>query len=234
VVDFLWLILLVVLAAFGFILHNPLRQIIRLRRQPTLPIGTLPHSGQVEVVGRASGSTMLSPISDTACVLWLVEVQEYRSSGKSGHWVTILKRTSSQPIEIADGSGRVWAVPSGAELVLNDDLRAAHGLLGNMTPQIEAAVERLGVGLRGVLGLARSLRVYERLIRPGEQIFALSLADEAAGQLRLCSTHDAPLILSDRSEQALLRALYRAVAISLFCGLVAVGFIGWLLAGGRP
>jgi len=233
-VDFLWLILLVVLAAFGFILLKPLTQIIRLRRQPTLPIGAVPHRGQVEVVGRASGNVVLSPISDTPCVLWQAEVQEYRGSGKSGHWVTILKRTSSQPIEIADGTGCVWAVPSGAELVLGDDLRAGYGLFGTMTPQIEAAVERMGVPLRGMLGFKRRLRVRERRIVPGEQIFALGLAEEAAGELRLCSTHDAPLILSDRSEQALLTALYREVAVSLFCALVAVGFIGWLLAGGRP
>lgn len=232
--DFLLLILLAVLAAFGFILLQPIRQIIRLRRVPTLPIGVLPHRGQVEAVGRASGSIVLSPSSDTPCVLWQVEVQEYRGSGKSGHWVTILKRTSSQPIEIADGTERVWTVPSDAELVLNDDLRAAHGLFGTMTPQIEAAVERMGVPLRSAMGFKRSVRVHERRIVPGEPIFALGLAEEAAGQLRLCSTHDAPLILSDRSEQALLHALYRDVAISMFCAMVAVGFIGWLLAGGRP
>ena len=232
--DFLPLVLLLVLTAFGYVLFAPLRQIVQFRRIPMLPIAALPKSGQVKAMGRAGGSLIRSPILDTPCVLWQLEVQEYRGSGKNGQWVTLLKQASSPPIEIDDGTGRVWAVPSGAELVLDDDLRAAHGLFGNMTPQIEAAVERLGVSLRGVLGFRRSLRVRERLIVPGEQIFALGLAEEAAGQLRLCSTHDAPLILSDRSEQALLRRLYREVAISLFCALVAVGFIGWLMAGGRP
>ena len=53
--DFLYLILFVVLAAFGFILLKPLRQIIRIRRVPTLPIAAVPRTGQVEVVGRAGG-----------------------------------------------------------------------------------------------------------------------------------------------------------------------------------
>jgi len=232
-VDFLPLVLVLVLAAFGYVLFAPLRQIVQFRRIPMLPIAALPKSGQVKAMGRAGGSLIRSPILDTPCVLWQVEVQEYRGSGKNGQWVTILKQASSPPIEIDDGTGRVWAVASGAELVLDDDLRAAHGLFGNMTPQIEAAVERIGVPLRGMLGFKRSLRVREWLIAPDEQIFALGLAEEAAGQLRLCSTHDAPLIISDRSERELLHALYREVSVSLVCAVVAVSIIIWLMAEGR-
>jgi hypothetical protein len=231
--DFLYLILVVVLAAFGFILLKPLRQIIRIRRVPTLPIVALPTTGQVEVVGRVGGNILLSPISDTSCVLWHVEVQEYRGTGKSGRWVTILKQTSGQSIEIDDDTGRILAVPAGAEMVLDDDLRASCGLFGNMTPQIAAALERMGISLRGILGMKRALRVREQLIVPGEQIYALGLAEVAAGQLRLCSTEDMPLLLADRSEHDLLRKLYWQVGISVFCALVALGFLGWLIAGGR-
>jgi hypothetical protein len=232
--DFLLLILLAVLAAFGFVLLKPLAQIIRIRRVPTLPIATLPTTGQVEVVGRAGGRVVPSPISDTPCVLWQVEVQEYRGSGKNGRWVTILKQISGPPVEIDDGTGRIWAVPAGAELVLDDDLQATRGLFGTMTPQIEAALERMGIPLRGVFGVRRVLRVRERLIAPGEQIFALGLAEEAAGQLRLCSTQDAPLILADRSERALLNSLYWQVGTSVFFALAALAIIGWFMAGGRP
>jgi hypothetical protein len=188
----------------------------------------------VEVIGRAGGGVLPSPISETPCVLWHVEVQEYRGSGKNGRWVTILKQTSGPPVEIDDGTGRIWAVPAGAKLILDDDLRAARGLFGTMTPQIEAALERMGIPLSGVFGVQRALRVRERLIAPGEQIFALGLAEEAAGQLRLCSTQDAPLILADRSERALLSSLYWQVGTSVFCALVALGIVSWLMAGGRP
>src|SRR5436190_22710252 len=116
--DFLLLILLAVLAAFGFILLKPLAQIIRIRRVPTLPIAALPTTGQVEVIGRAGGRVVPSPISDTPCVLWQVEVQEYRGSSHNRRWVTIRKQTSGQPIEIDDGTGRIRAVLAGAELVL--------------------------------------------------------------------------------------------------------------------
>jgi hypothetical protein len=46
-----------------------------------------------------------------------------------------------------------------------------------MTPQIAAALERMGISLRGVLGMKRALRVREQLILPGEQIYALGLAE---------------------------------------------------------
>jgi hypothetical protein len=232
--EFLYLILVAVLAAFGFILLKPLRQIIRIRRVPTLPIAAVPTTGQVEVVGRAGGSALLSPISDTACVLWHVEVQEYRGSGRSGRWVTILKQTSGPSIEIDDGTGRILVVPAGAELVLDDDLRASRGLFGNMTPQVAAALERMGISLRGVLGMKRALRAREQLILPGEQIYALGLAEVAAGQLRLCSTEDMPLLLADRSEHVLLRNLYWQVGISVLGAVMTLGFIGWLIGGSWP
>jgi E3 Ubiquitin ligase len=186
--DFLYLILVAVLLAFGFIMLKPLRQIIRIRRVPPLPIAAVPTTGQVKVIGRAKGSILLSPISDTSCVLWHVEVQEYRGTGKSGRWVTILKQTSGQSIQIDDDTGRILVVPAGAELVLDDDLRASRGLFGNMTPQVAAALERMGISLRSVLGMKRALRVREQLLLPGEQIYALGLVEVAAGQLRLCST----------------------------------------------
>jgi hypothetical protein len=232
-VDFLPLILLLVLAAFAFILLKPLKQIIRLRRVPTLPIAALPSSGQVEVIGRAGGNVVRSPISDTVCVLWHVEVQEYRGSGPTGRWRTIRTQTSSQPIELTDDTGHIWVVPTGAELVLGNDLRATRDALHTLSPQFEAALERMGIPLRSAFRTWRFLRVREQRIVPGEPIFVLGLLEEAAGQLRLCSTQDAPLLLADRSKHEVLRRLYREVGVSVFCAVVALGFIGWLMAGGR-
>ena len=83
----LLIVLLAVLMAFAFILSKPIGQIMRMRRVPTLPIAALPNGVEAEVVGRAGGRVDSSPISETPCVLWQVEVQEYRGSGKSGHWM---------------------------------------------------------------------------------------------------------------------------------------------------
>jgi len=59
----------------------------------------------------------------------------------------------------------------------------------------------------------------------------VGLAEEAAAQVGLCWTQDAPLLVTKPSERELLRNLYWPVTSSLSCTLVLPGFIGWLLAG---
>jgi hypothetical protein len=226
----LLLIVLGTLVVLTFVLWEPIADIRRLRGTPALPIAALPSAGPAKAAGRAGGSALLSPIADAPCVLWQVEVQEYRSSGKTGRWVTVLQQCSQAPITIDDGTGRVWAIPAGAKLVLADDLRAGRGLFERMPPTVEAAIERLGVPLRGWLGFRRSLRVRERRIMAGEPVFALGLAEPAAGQLRLCSTSDAPLILADRAEQELLQRLYGRVALTGGAGLAVAVLLASLLA----
>jgi hypothetical protein len=233
---FVLLIAIIGLAVIGFTALKPLGQIIRIRRIATMPIAALPDAGPAEVVGRAGGAELRSPLSDASCLLWQVEVQELRSTGKSSHWKTIFKHASDQPFEIDDGTGQIQVLPAGATLILNDDLRASRGLFGNMTPEIEAALERIGVQTHGFLGLRRRLRVRERLVAPGEQIFALGYVERVAGRPVLRSMPDATLILADRSERDLLRNLYWRVGASALFALIVLGVVGWMLLviGGRP
>src|SRR5262245_15137336 len=98
------LIVAVVLAVLAFVLWEPIADIRRLRGTPALPIAALSSAGSAKAAGRAGGSALLSPIADAPCVLWQVEVQEYRSSGKSGRWVTVYKQSSQAPITIDDGT----------------------------------------------------------------------------------------------------------------------------------
>lgn len=230
VTNMLSLILLLALAGFAFVLWEPLSTIMRLRGAPAGPIGALPEAGPAKAAGRASGSALTSPIAEAACVLWQIEVQEYRSNGKSGRWVTTLAQISSAPITLDDGTGRVAVVPSGAKLMLADDFVAGGRMFERVPPDIEAALERMGVQLRGVFGFKRKLRVRVRWVSAGEQVFALGLAERAGGELRLCSTAGAPLILADRDEATLLGSLYRRVAITFAFALVAVAIIGFVIS----
>lgn len=225
----LLIIIAVMLAVLAFVLWEPIVDIRRLRGTLALPVAALPSTGPAKAAGRAGGSALVSPIAEAPCVLWQVEVQEYRGSGKTGRWVTVYKQTSQAPITIDDGTGRVWALPAGAKLVLEDDLRAGRGLFERMSPSAEAAVERLGIPLRGWLGFRRSLRVRERRIAAGEPVFALGLAEPAAGQLRLCSTGGAPLILADRAEQELLWSLYCRVGLIGGAGLAVAMLLASLV-----
>jgi hypothetical protein len=70
----IWIVLVV---SIGLTLRQPLREIHRLRRAARVPIGLLPPTGIVEVSGQASGTDLQSPLTDTPCIFWQVEVEAY-------------------------------------------------------------------------------------------------------------------------------------------------------------
>ena len=56
---------------------STIKEIIRIRGTTTVnAIGALPSEGSVEIIGRAGGTTIVSPITKTDCILWKVEVSE--------------------------------------------------------------------------------------------------------------------------------------------------------------
>lgn len=216
------LVALLVLAISALMLIRPIGQIIRIRRVPTTPVGLLPDAGPAEVFGRAAGGTRASPLAQAPCLFWQVEVQEYRSNGKSGHWATIFRQASTEPFAIDDGTGGVEVFPEGASLTLVDDVRASRGLFGNMSDEMLAAIERLGVSPTGFLGFGRRLRVFERRLEPGEQVYALGYVERIAGRPVLRSVPDAPLLLADRSEKDVLAALYARVGLTALVPILMI------------
>lgn len=227
------LVVLAMVAVAAALALRPIGQIMRIRRVPTAPVGMLPDTGPAEVFGRAAGETHASPIGQAACLFWQVEVQEYRSSGKSGHWATIVRQASTEPFEIDDGTGRIAVLPSGAELTLVDDLRASRGLFGTMTDEMLESLERIGVATRGFLGFQRRLRVFERHITPDEQVYALGYVERIGGRPLLRSIPDAPLLLADRSEKDLLLSLYTRVGLIALAPALAIGVLLVLLLAAR-
>lgn len=210
--DWLVTVLVIVLAAglLGSLVRSLLRLVravragLRVWRLPTTRTGSLPLRGQVEVTGRVGGEAVQSPITDTACVFWRVEVEE--DQGRRG-WVTVLERQSEGEFTVDDGSGRVRVEPAGTRLDLRVDSSQAEGLFEELTPWTRGALERLGVQTEGWLGGARRLRVRERYLAPGDRVVVLGQVQRAAGHRILASAPGAPLLLTDRSEGQLLGRL---------------------------
>jgi hypothetical protein len=209
-----------------FVSLRNIREILRIQRTPTDVIGSLPPDGQVEVLGRAAQNTTTSPISRSPCAFWQVQVQENRSTGRSSHWVTIYQAASPGPFEISDGTGAVQISSAGADLILRDEINKSSGLFRPMEPDIQAALEELGIKLTGILGFQKTLRVHERIIQQGEEIYVLGEIQHAGGARTIQSVPDAPAIVSDRSERDTLGALYGRIVTSLltflFLGVLAV------------
>ena len=201
--------------------YKEIGKIIRMTRTSTGDIASLPADEQVEIVGKADGeATLHSPITKTSCVLWQVVVSERRSSGKSSHWVTVYSKTSTEPFDVHDGTGRMRVHPSrGMELLLRDDVKKSSGIFSSLDEQTQAVLNEMGVDTKGFLNLNKNMRVHERYVEQGDEIYLLGKTSAKTGA-RVMDGEDSPLIVSDHSELRLLGKFSWRVIVNTLIGVV--------------
>lgn len=195
-------------------------KIFRMVRTSTGEIASLPAEEQAEVVGKADGAANLqSPITKTPCVLWQVEVSEQRSSGKSSRWVVVYRNSSTEPFDVYDGTGRLRVHPGPQmELHLRDDVNKSSGLFYSLDEQTQTALNGMGVDTKGFLNLNKAMRIQERYVEPGDQIYLLGKTSLNSGTREMDS--EAPLIVSDRSELQLLSRFSGRVLVNAVIGVI--------------
>ena len=205
--------------------YKEMGKIIRMIRTSTGDIASLPADEQVEIVGKADGEAALnSPITKTPCVLWQVVVSEKRSSGKSSHWVTVYSNMSTAPFDVHDGTGRMRVYPSrGMELLLRDDVKKSSGIFSSLDEQTQTALNEMGVDTKGFLNLNKTMRVQERYIEQGDQIYLLGKTSSKSGSRVMDG--DSPLVVSDHSELRLLGRFSWQVFINAVVGVVFGGVL---------
>ncbi len=210
---------------FGLLLsYKDLGKLFRMIRTSTSEIAHISADEQVEIVGRADSSTILhSPITKTPCVLWQVEVMERRSSGRSSRWVTVYSNTSTEPFDVYDNTGRMRIHPSHRlELLLRDDVKKSSGLFSSLDEQTQAALSEMGVSSKGLMNFNKNMRVHERFIEQGDQVYVLGRTSLSQGA-RVMDWENHPLIVSDHSELSLLgRFLWRVIANVFIFMVIAV------------
>lgn len=173
-------------AAFmGFGVWSFFKGFKRLRRKrliENIPTSTIRGLalGLVELCGKAAKTVPLkSPITKTDCVLYKYLVEEYRKSGKSGHWVKIASGDSFYcPFWLVDSTGRILVFPQRAELELPRDYQFS-ARLGSAWPDniIEFAREQ-GISYQAWLG-KRRLRFSEWHIKENESVYVIGTADKS-------------------------------------------------------
>lgn len=200
--------------------YKQVGKIIRMVRTSTSEIGSLPVDEQAEIVGNADGGAVLqSQLTKKPCVLWQVEVKELRQSGRHSHWVTVYNNRSTTPFDIYDASGRIRVQPgSQMELLLRDDEKQSSGLFSALDDQTQTVLGELGINTKGVLKLNKRIRVYERYIEKGDQIFLLGKAVIQNGTKTIDG--NAPLIISDHSKVRLLTGFVGRVIVNALGGAV--------------
>ena len=199
--------------------YKEIVKIVRIMRTQSGVIGTVNQISTdefFETTGKAeSGTTLQSPITKTACVLWDVSVLERRGSGKHSHWVTILHKISSEPFYISDGTGKLTIDPSQRmELILREDVKKSSGVFSSLDEDAESALTALGVDTKGFLNFNKNLRIHERFIERGDDlyVFGRKTYGDSAG--------DPALIVSDHSEQQLMgRFIWQTVG-KVFIGIL--------------
>jgi hypothetical protein len=133
--------------------------------------------GLVEICGTAQKTALLkSPFSLTECVLYKYLVEEYRKSGKSGSWQTIVSGDSFYcPFNVNDGTGSMRVLPRSAELLIQAGYTFKSSLMKAYPAPIIEFMETHGIRYKGWLG-SRQLRFREWFIREGDTAYVLGTA----------------------------------------------------------
>jgi hypothetical protein len=129
-------------------------------------------AGQVmRLTGRVSylGEPVRAPLSGRACAYYEVIIQEYRSSGKSGSYVTVLCDPGGVDFLLDDGTGLARVVNQALKVVAVQDAKYESGTFHDATPELEAYLTAHGLKSKGWL-FNKSMRYLEAVFEQGETV----------------------------------------------------------------
>ncbi|MCC7539612.1 MAG: hypothetical protein IT379_25545 [Deltaproteobacteria bacterium] len=185
-----------------------------LRAAPRVDVGKLGEGQLARVTGEVEeheGNVLRAPISGRPCVAFDVTVEEYRSSGKSGSWHTVIHEGETVPFVVRDGTGRAIVRRSFVRVAIEVDDEKRSGFLNDASPELEAFLSRHGRSSAGWV-FNKTLRYREGVFEVGETVTVLGRArleddpsPDAAGhgyrdrprRVVLEPPPDAPMLLSD-------------------------------------
>jgi E3 ubiquitin ligase len=177
----LWSIGLVFVAIAGFVFAfiNVHRKRI-IEDTPTSKIRSAAQ-GYLELVGHGhlmDGQPIISPLTGSTCTWYEFKVDERRQSGKNSKWVTIRKGISDELFLIKDETGQCIIDPEGANVTVSRKdvwYGAASNPMGNATKTAK------GRGFLGGIVVSNKYRYTEKLLHPGEALYAIGLYKTVGG-----------------------------------------------------
>ncbi len=219
----------------------------RIIDTPTTPIAQAPGGHVVEVKGRIFPSeqgVLVAPFSGRQVVYARIVIQEYRSSGRSGRWVTVFNQMQAREFMIDDGTGQYARVRiGGANIVLDRQKVASSGTFNDAPPHLAGFLAAHGMSTTSWLGFNKSMRYEEEVLCPGDPIYALGPSQRTQGPpvndgYRMVPTSElmmfaAPgpqgeLIVTNKSEEELTSKM----RTGFLWGVGCAGVGGLILFGG--
>jgi hypothetical protein len=157
----------------------------RIIRTPTSPVTQAPGNGPVEIKGRivpGEQGVVLAPFSGRQGVWVKIGVSEYRSTGRSGYWATLVDETDFRPFFVDDGSGAMARVdPIGANVILDANTVASSGTFSDASPHVQGFLASRGLSTTNWLGFNKRMRFTEQVLLPGNPLYALGPSRREAG-----------------------------------------------------
>lgn len=187
--------------------------------------------GLAEVKGKAREfkGLLTSAFAKAECVFFHYKVEEYRSSGKHSHWVTIAQYASPEPFYLEDETGKLLVVPAGAEFHAKPDRRYHNGLGAKDKDIFCRQLAAMGISSTSKFGFGRQIRCDETYIEPGDDLYVIGTAQSspvvsgsAVGSENLCMA-TAPgniYLISDQDEKELLSSMGGKMYLFLYGGPV--------------
>jgi hypothetical protein len=176
----------------------------KLARAPVQAIAVVAPGTTARLTGTVQrlDEELTAPLSGRPCVYYLAVVQEYRSSGNSGHWVEILREEQHVDFLLRDGTGLAQIRMDTPHAVAVQDHRTRSGTFDDATPVEAAFLERFNKLSVNFLGLNRSLRYREGALELGEAITVLGATRTGVGEVSLVveSPPEGPLLLTDHPD----------------------------------
>lgn len=222
------------------------RLVSHVLRNDPVPVRDLPgRSGPVEIEGTVAVADghdpVRSPFTDTECLAYEYEAEEYQSRGDDSSWRTLDEGGEQVPFRVEDDTGAVRVDPAGADFRLEEHaIRVDAGeepperiaryvaATDDVDPQegsVDLVVTELNYG--------NDQRFVERRLDPGEEVYVYGTARRAPGGGWGSRLVDATVgdgdavpafVVSDTSERGTAwRIGKRAVSMVAF-GLVFAGF----------
>lgn len=138
------------------------------------PLASFPDGVVGKVVGAVAltGDALRAPLSGRRCAHFDVHVEEYRSRGKSGSWITVIREVESCGFLLSDDSGVARVDVTGARVVTNMDTTRRSGTFHDATPELEAFLARHGRSSKGWI-FNKRIRYREGVLEPGERVAVL-------------------------------------------------------------
>jgi hypothetical protein len=219
-----WIIVLFIFLAPFVISARTIRNLLISLRLPVSWISSLPNQGWGEVRGRIRGNTVKNPIDQSDCAFYQLEVKEYRSYGRGGSWRTIYKEMSG-PLDIDDMTGHISVQKSNTKVLVRNDARL------KVDSALRTTLENLGITTKGIFGFDKRLRVYLRLINPGEKVLVVGKIVNLAGGISFSGKEINPIIISDMARPEMLKKLAWQVVnpmiITYLTGLIFLVILIW-------